>query len=159
MAIPTSDNNARRAAERIRQLAKAIRSDAAKYIAQCDATAVNAHDLIGSFAMNHLTPALAEWATLIAVGGIQAELRLMFPGNWASDAAVTADLSAAQTAMEGTLAYIVTNTPTDGSAQNWVTTLRVVNNAFVQRIVTQAGAITPLRAQLVTLRDVFSNGG
>ena len=158
MAIPTSDNNVTRAAERIRQLAKAIRSDAVKYIAQCDGGAVNAHDLISAFAINHLTPAIAEWTTLKAITGIEGALRLMFPGAWASDAAVTVDLSAAQGAMEDALEFIVTNTPTDGSAQNWVATLRVVDNQFEQRVVTQSGAITALRAELVTLRDAFSNG-
>lgn len=158
MAIPTSDNNANRAAERIRQLAKALRSDAVKYIAQCDASSVNAHDLVAAFGVNHLQPAIAEWTALKAVNGIQAALRAMFPGVWADDAAVTTDLNAAQAAAEATLTYIVDNTPKDGSAQNWVLTLRVVNNQFVQRIVSAAGPITPLRAQLVTLRDAFSNG-
>jgi hypothetical protein len=156
MPIPTSDNNADLAAERIRQIAKALRQEAVKYIAQCDATAVNAHDLVGALAIQQLTPSIALWATLKAVTGVPASLRLKFPGVWASEAAVTTDLNAAQTVMENTLSYIVANTPTDGSG--WVLTLKVTANLFEQRVVTAGAQITPLRAQLVLLRDAFSNG-
>ena len=154
MAVPTTDNNAARAAERIRQLAKNIRSDAIKYIAQCDLSAVNAHDLVNSFAYNHLVPSIAEWGVLRIVTGVQEALMTMFKDNWANVAAVTTDLTNAETAMNSTLTYIVTNTPKDGS--NFALTLTVNATSFAPRIITAGGAITPLRAQLVTLRDAFS---
>jgi hypothetical protein len=154
MAIPTTDNNADVAAERIRQIAKSVRQEAVKYIAQCDANAVNAHDLVSALGIQQLTPGIVLWATLKAVTGVPAAMRLKFPGVWASEAAVTTDLNAAQTVMEETLAYIVTNTPKDGSG--WVLTLRVTANLFEQRVVTAGAQITPLRAQLVLLRDAFS---
>lgn len=155
MAIPTTDNNASRAAERIRQLAKAIRSDCVKYIAMCDTGSVNAHDVVAAFGVNLLTPAIAEWIVLKAAAGVEAALRAMFPGVWASDAAVTTELNSTQTTMEATMAYIVTNTPKD--AAGWVETLKVdAANKFEQRLITSAPAIAGLRAQIVLLRDAFS---
>ena len=155
MPFPSNtDTNANTAADRLIVLARQIRADAVKYIAQCDAASVNAHDLISAFCVNHLVPSAALWATMAAVPGVAAVIRQRFPGQFASDADVTTALNAAQAAMDATINYVVANTPKDN--QEWVLTLKVVNNAFEQRIVTTSGAINPLRAQLIALRDAFS---
>lgn len=156
MPFPSNDvANATFAADRLVGLAKYVRSEAEKYIAQCDAAQVRLHDLINVFCVNGLVPASAEWAILRAVSGVPAAVRAKFPGAFASDAAVTTALTDAQTQIDDTITYCEANVPKDASG--YVLTLKVVGHAFEQRVLSApAGTIAALRARLVPLRDAFS---
>jgi hypothetical protein len=155
MPFPTNtDTNATAAADRLVQVARQVRDGAVKYVSQCVAQSVNAHDLISAFCVNLLVPASAAWSQLRVVAGVQAALRAKYPGRWADDAAVTADLTDAQTEIDSTISYVVANTPVDGSG--WVLTLKVVSNQFQQRVVTAGAQLNPLQARLEALRDAFS---
>lgn len=175
--FPTNDDtSAATAADRLVMIARQVRQGAAQYADQCDKAlagtgALNAHDLLAALAISVLQPSAALWPNLKTVGvvggagGVLAQLRARFPkkqdgSGYATDAEVQADLDAAQVRIQSALAFIVANTPTD--AQGFVSTLKVVNNAFVQRTVTngtQANItlLNNLRNELISLRDAFGN--
>lgn len=155
MAFPTNDlTNASSAADSLAAIGRRIRAEMDKYIGQCDAGSVNAHDLV-SMTANVLRPARADWNTYRQVSGVQAAIRSRFPGaGFADDAAVTTAMQAVLDAMDSTLSYVVTNTPKDGSG--YLLTLQVVANRFVQRTITNGAQLASLRANLVSLRDTLS---
>ena len=159
MPIPTTDNTAVRVAERLRQLARAVRLDCVKYIAQCDTTppTLNAHSVINSFTISLLVPVATEWAQLKDVAGVPAALMQMFPGTWADEAAVTADLNAAATQIETCRAYIVSTTPVN--ATTGYTETQKINaggTGYDDRVIAAATPVANLRTRLVALRDAFT---
>lgn len=155
MPFPTNEtSNATLGADRLADIGRRIRAECTKYIAQCDGGSVNAHDLV-AMAANFLRPARADWAAISVVSGVPAAVRDKFPGaGFASDAAVTTEMTADLAAIDAALTYIVTNTPKDGSG--YLLTLQISGNQFVQRTVTDPTQRANLKAALTSLLNAFS---
>lgn len=156
MAFPTDDTSPLAAAQLILQRAKALRFDATKYIAQCDAGAINIHDVASAFMANHLAPVKTQLATLVAIPGVYDALVQLKPNKFADAAAAQTAVAAVQTAINDMIVFLEANLPMD--AQRRVLSLTVSNDGsgtLTQRTITAAGSIASFRTQLVTFRDAF----
>jgi hypothetical protein len=153
--FPTNNqSNAAASADRLIGIARTARREAVKYIAQCDAVSVDAWGLVVEFAVP-LASSRDHWATHSAVAGVQAEIMARFPGTFANEAAVTTALADALDAMDDTIAYVFTNVPKE-AVTNWLLIGRITANQLERRVITATAQLTPLKAQLVLLRDAFS---
>lgn len=145
--------SAEQAALNLIERRKFVRGGAQKWINDCDAGSVNVNNFMHQ-AMNAFRDSVALWNTWRLFAGVAAALREILPGRWADDAAVNTSLQTAQTGLETAMTDIIAQIPQDAS--NYVLTLKIVNGAFEERIVTNGAALASLRAVLVALQDSFT---
>ena len=84
--IERGETGAESAAKTALIRARTLRRDAEKYIAQCDASALSAQDLIVSFLYYELRLIKQELAVLVAVPGFFSALQQLRPATWATAA-------------------------------------------------------------------------
>jgi hypothetical protein len=159
MAFPTNDLTPSDAARAILGHARALRSDAQKYIDQCNAGSLNVHDVAAAFCANHLARVKVQWAALDDVPGVFEELARQKPNQFANAAAAQTAFNAAATAINNMILYIEANIPMDNPA----TTRRILSlilsndgsGTLTQRTITAGASLNAFKAQLETFRDAF----
>jgi hypothetical protein len=135
--------------------AKQVRAECVRYIAQCDAGAINLQDVAEAFMAGVLAPIKVELATIALVSGLFAELARQRPSLVDAATAQTAYQSA-QTAIANLILFMEANLPIDGSRRLLSQTLsNDGSGTLAQRTITLAGSIASFRAALVTCRDAF----
>jgi hypothetical protein len=156
MPFPTAETLPDDAARLLIIRAKSLRSNAVSYIAQCDAGAINVHDVGASFMAGLLGPTKVEFAALVAIPGIYEELARQKPNSFASAAAAQTAVGTVQSALNTLITFLEGNLPVD--AQRRLLSLALSNDVsgtLTQRTITAAGSIASFRSALVTFRDAF----
>jgi len=156
MAFPTNNQSPLDAAQTLLVRAKGLRSDAAKYIAQCNAGALNLHDVASGFMANHLAPVRTEWQGLVEIPGVYQALCTLKPAVFADAAAAQTAVTEALTAIIAMIVYLEANIPMD--AQRRILSLEISNNGsgtLTQRTITAPAALTAFRNELMAFQSNF----
>jgi hypothetical protein len=156
MAFPTIDTTPSTYASTVFIRAKQVRAECVRYIAQCDAGAINLQDVAEAFMAGVLGPIKLELATIALVSGLFAELARQRPVAFADATAAQTAYQAAQTAIANLILFMEANLPVDGTRRLLSQTLsNDGSGTLAQRTITVAGSIASFRAALVTCRDAF----
>lgn len=154
MALPAataSEGTPAQAASTLLQMARYCRTFASQAIAECDASAINLHRLVGT-----MLPALASykarWASVAGVSGVLAEIQRQFPLKNVTQT----DLDNAIAAINTLISYIEDNCPTDASG--YILSLRLLKDdtgRTQERVITNAASNAAFKTALVAFRDNF----